>query len=164
MKCRRDVASILTILSTFQGRLPTGSPLSPIMAYFAYYDLWAKLDSFCRDRDFVMTVYIDDVTISGAKVPLSEIWLIKKMIRGYGLRYHKEKSFIDRPAEITGVIVSGDRLSVPHRQHLKRHVARQDLLAENGEGQVLKGRLAGLDGQIRQVSMHNIRDIKEGQR
>jgi hypothetical protein len=163
MKCRTDVASILTSLSTFQGRLPTGSPLSPIMAYFAYYDLWAKLDSFCRERDYVMTVYIDDVTISGTKVPSSDIWLIKKMIYGYGLRYHKEKSFIDRPAEITGVIVKGGRLSVPHRQHLKRRVARQNILAGNGEEQVLKGRLAGLDGQIKQVAMHNAREIEEGQ-
>lgn len=163
MKCRTDVASILTSLSTFQGRLPTGSPLSPIMAYFAYYDLWAKLDTFCRERNYVMTVYIDDVTISGARVPSSDVWLIKKMIHGYGLRYHKEKSFIDRPAEITGVIVKGDRLAVPHRQHLKRRDARRDMLAGIGEDRVLKGRLAGLDGQIKQVAMHNRVEIKEVQ-
>jgi hypothetical protein len=155
MKCRRDVASILTTLSTYQGRLPTGSPLSPIMAYFAYYDLWAKLDTFCRERGYTLTVYIDDVTVSGPNVPSSDIWLIKQMIYGYGLRYHKEKSFIDRPAEITGVIVKDEKLSVPHRQHLKRRLARQELHAGAGDAQVLQGRLAGLDGQIRQVVCHN---------
>jgi hypothetical protein len=50
MKCRKDVASIITRLSTYQGRLPTGSPLSPIMAYFAYCDLSAKLDAFCQSE------------------------------------------------------------------------------------------------------------------
>jgi hypothetical protein len=155
MKCRKDVASILTKLSTYQGRLPTGSPLSPIMAYFAYYDLWTKLDSFCRERSYTLTVYIDDVTVSGTKVPSSDIWLIKRMIHGYGLRYHKEKSFVDRPAEITGVIVRDDKLSVPHRQHLKRRLARQELQSSEGDTQVLRGRLAGLDGQIKQVARHN---------
>lgn len=155
MKCRKDVASIITVLSTYQGRLPTGSPLSPIVAYFAYYDLWAKLDRFCRERGHKLTVYIDDVTISGEKVPLSDVWQIKRMIHGYGLRYHKEKTFIDRPAEITGVIVDADKLKVPHRQHLKRSLARQELLTGQGNIQVLQGRLAGLDGQIRQVAAHN---------
>ena len=155
MKCRKDVAATLTALSTYQGRLPTGSPLSPILAYFAYYDLWAKLDAFCCERGYKLTVYIDDVTVSGLKVPLSDIWLLKRMIHGYGLRYHKEKTFIDRPAEITGVIVKGEKLSVPNRQHLKRRLARKELLSSEGDAQVLQGRLAGLDGQIRQVARHN---------
>lgn len=152
MKCRRDVAALLTSLSTHQQRLPTGSPLSPIMAYFAYYDLWAKLEEFCRDRNYKLTVYIDDVTVSGEKVPRSDIWLMKRMIHGYGLRYHKEKTFIDRPAEVTGVIVNGEQLSVPHRQHLKRHLARKEFQSGAGDAQVLQGRLAGLEGQIRQVA------------
>jgi hypothetical protein len=155
MMCRRDVAAILTSLSTYQKRLPTGSPLSPIMAYFAYYDLWAEMNAFCKDRDYTLTVYIDDVTVSGVKVPLSDIWEIKQMIHRYGLRYHKEKTFVDRPAEITGVIVNGDILSVPNRQHLKRHVARHEFEGAEGDTDALKNRLAGLDGQIRQVARHN---------
>jgi hypothetical protein len=69
----------------------------------------------------------------GQKVPLSDIWRIKQMIHGYGLRYHKEKTFVDRPAEITGVIVRGDKLAVPHRQHLKRRSAQQELLIGEGD-------------------------------
>lgn len=155
MKCRRDVAAILTSLSTYQKRLPTGSPLSPIMAYFAYYDLWAEMNVFCEKRNYTLTVYIDDVTISGVKVLLSDIWEIKQMIHRYGLRYHKEKTFVDRPAEITGVIVNGDVVSVPNQQHLKRHVARHELQEAEGDTDALKNRLAGLDGQIRQVARHN---------
>jgi len=156
MKCRRDVASILTVLSTYQGRLPTGGPHSPIMAYFAFYDLWAKLDKFCKERGYTFTVYIDDVTVSGSKVPLSDVWAIKRIIHGYGLRYHKEKTFIDCPAEITGVIVKRDKLAVPHRQHLKRRLARKELQAAEGDNiQILRGRLAGFNGQIRQVTSYN---------
>jgi hypothetical protein len=35
MRCDADVAETLMRLATYQGHLPTGSPLSPIMAYFA---------------------------------------------------------------------------------------------------------------------------------
>lgn len=156
LKCRRDVAGILTALACYEQRLPTGSPLSPIMAYFAYYDLWAKIDLFCKERGYTLTVYIDDVTVSGIRVPNSDISLIKKMIHGYGLRYHKEKTFIDYPAEITGVIVKGDILTVPNRQHLKRQIARHELGDADGDIVMLKNRLSGLEGQIRQVTRHNL--------
>ena len=63
MKCPRDIAGLLAQIASYQGHLPTGSPLSPIMAYFAYYDLWASIDAFCKARDYIFTVYIDDVTI-----------------------------------------------------------------------------------------------------
>jgi len=155
MRCRRDVAAILTRISTFNGRLATGSPLSPIMSYFAYYDLWAKIAGFCQERGYVLTVYIDDVTVSGTRVPRADLWQIKRMIHGHGLRYHKEKSFVDSPAEITGAIVKNGQIVAPHRQHLKRHLARKALESGEGDPDVLRGRLAGLEGQIRQVMSHN---------
>lgn len=43
---------------------------------------------------------------------LSRNYPIKQMIHRYGPRYNKEKTFVDRPAEITDVIVNGDVLSV----------------------------------------------------
>ena len=156
MKCREDVASILTILLTYQGRLPTGSPHSPIVAYFAYYDLWAAMDVFCKERGYTLTIYIDDVTISGPKVPTSDIWAIKQMIHRYGLRYHKEKTFIDRPAEITGVIVADGKLCVPNRQHQKCYRARRKSLGSSGDPRALRGRMAGLEGQMRQIVRHNL--------
>lgn len=151
LQCRRDVAGLLAELTTFQGRLPTGSPLSPILAYFSFFDMWAEIDDFCRLKEYTVTVYIDDVTISGAKVPKQDIWSIKKIIHRYGLQYHKEKSFIDRPAEITGVIVKSGRLFAPHRQHHKKMRATEELRALDEENDELKNKVAGLDGQIRQI-------------
>ena len=107
MKCETDIAAILTKLATFNGHLPTGSPLSPIMAYFAYYDVWEGIAKTCHEHGYRLTVYIDDVTISGMKMTPGVIWQIKEMIHGAGLQYHKEKRFVDCPAEITGVIVDG---------------------------------------------------------
>lgn len=155
MGCERDIAALLAKIACYQRHLPTGSPLSPIMAYLAYFDLWHRIADFCRARGYTLTVYVDDVTISGARVPERDIWEVQKMIRGAGLEYHKRKRFIDRPAEITGVIVSGDKLSAPHRQHKKRHEALAELLVAVGDDrQALLGRVAGITGQLRQISKH----------
>lgn len=156
MLCERDIAGLLASLACYRGHLPTGSPLSPIMAYFAYYDLWARIAEFCKDRDYTFTVYIDDITISGARVPKAHIWQIRKMIHGMGLQYHKEKTFIDRPAEITGVIVLAEKLTAPFRQHKKMQEARYMLKkSSESERQSLLERIAGITGQIRQISAKN---------
>jgi hypothetical protein len=155
MKCRGDVAGLLGDLCTFDGHLPTGSPLSPILAYFSYHDLWEKISSFCESKGYTLSIYVDDVTVSGAKVPASDIWRIQQMIHATGLRYHKQKRFVDRPAEITGVIVQGDKVAAPHRQRLKHRTATLELRRGAGDRDILRGRLAGLDGQIRQIDAAN---------
>lgn len=156
MKCERDIAGLLANLACYQGHLPTGSPLSPIMAYFAFYDLWARIAEFCEGKGYTFTVYIDDVTISGARVPKADIWQIQQMIHGVGLRYHKEKTFVDQPAEITGVVLREGKLVAPFRQHKKMHEARALLAAaveEDRDG--LLGRVAGITGQIQQIAAKN---------
>jgi hypothetical protein len=157
MKCPRDIAGLLARLACYRGYLPTGSPLSPIMAYFAYYDLWASIDAFCNARGYIFTVYIDDVTISGAKVPKSAIWEVQRMIHGAGLRYHKQKTFVDQPAEVTGVILRDGKLLAPFRQHQKLYDTRAAIrAAEPVERDGLKSRLAGVAGQIAQIGRKNV--------
>ena len=159
MQCAPDVAAMLTKLACYKGHLPTGSPLSPIMAYFAHYDVWEAVAEIARRHGYTLTVYVDDVTVSGHQVRATVLWDIKRAIHRSGLRYHKEKAFVDRPAEITGVIVDGDRLIVPQRQHLKLSAARSELRRpENRGSRVMAGRVEGLRGQmgqIRQVGMRN---------
>lgn len=127
MQCAPDVAEILTQLASYKGHLPTGSPLSPIMAYFAYYDVWERIAAIAACHGWTLTVYIDDVTISGEHVHAKHLWDVKVAIHACGLRYHKEKCYIDKPAEITGVIVRARGLSAPNRQLLKMRRVRQDV-------------------------------------
>ena len=157
MKCEADIAGTLAALACYQGHLPTGSPLSPIMAYFAYFDLWERISLFCRERGYTFTVYIDDITISGAKVPTKDIWEIQKMIDGVGLKYHKQKTYIDRPAEITGVMMGKGKVFPPNRQLKKHHDAQELLKFAGGEERTkLIGRIAGLKGQMSQIRSKNV--------
>lgn len=156
MQCERDIAGLLASLACYSGHLPTGSPLSPIMAYFAYYDLWGRIAAFCNERGYTFTVYIDDVTISGVRVPKADIWLIQKMIHSMGLRYHKQKTFVDQPVEITGVVLRDGKLVAPYRQHKKMYETRVMLAdAVEDDRQELLGKVAGLFGQIRQIGAKN---------
>lgn len=157
MQCKRDMAGLLAELACYQGHLPTGSPLSPIMAYFAFYDLWEKIAAFCTAKGYTFTVYIDDVTVSGTHVSTSDMWQIRQMIHGHGLIAHKAKTYVDRPAEVTGVIIRGDKLEAPFRQHRKKHEAKALLgsTLELDERNALLGRISGIEGQIRQIAQNN---------
>jgi Reverse transcriptase (RNA-dependent DNA polymerase) len=159
MECESDVAGLLTRIATYQGHLPTGSPVSPIMAYFAYYDVWESVAAIARQHGYTLTVYVDDVTLSGQSVRTEVLWQIKRAIHRSGLRYHKEKTFIDRPAEITGVIVDGDRLVAPRRQFLKLHEVKFELLQPiNRTSRILHGKLEGLRGQMAQIGQYDRND------
>ncbi|WP_294262294.1 reverse transcriptase family protein [uncultured Sphingomonas sp.] len=156
MHCDRTIAALLAQLSCYQQHLPTGSPLSPIVAYFAYYDLWHNIDQFCRERGYVFTVYVDDVTISGVRVPESDVWQVKQMIHRVGLRYHKEKTFVDRAAEVTGVVLRDGKLVAPFRQHKKLHETMLALSASTEELRVsLLGTRNGVAGQLKQIAAKN---------
>lgn len=155
MRCRADVAGLLGDLCTFEGHLPTGSPLSPILAYYSYHDMWAEIAAFCTEKGYTLTVYVDDVTISGVKVPAADVWQVRQMIHRTGLRYHKLKHYVDKPAEITGVIVRDGRVLVPNRQRLKMRQTTLALERIGGQDARLRGRLMGINGQIRQIDALN---------
>jgi hypothetical protein len=81
------------------------------------------------------------------------MWEIKRAIHRSGLRYHKEKFYVDSPSEITGVIVKGDLLMPPHRQHKKIRVSETILKRESNiaSAQKIMGKLNGLKGQLDQI-------------
>src|SRR3546814_11192246 len=106
MGCRADVAGILGDLCTFEGHLPTGSPISPILAYYSYHDMWAAIAAFCTAKGYTLTVYVDEVTISGEKVPVADVWHVRRLIQRTRMSYHKPKDAGDRHREYQGVVVS----------------------------------------------------------
>lgn len=155
MECSPDVAAILRGITTRNGCLPQGSPCSPILAYLCYVDMWEDIAEIVTTNRCVLSVYADDLTISGPVVPERTIWQIKRTLHKHGHSYKlsKERSKHLRPAEITGVILARDHLLLPNRQHKKLHVARQELKRTRSpdrratlEAQI-KGRVAQM-GQI----------------
>lgn len=157
LQCANDVAEVLTKIACCDGHLPTGSPLSPLLAYFAHASVWHEVARIAREHGCVVTVYIDDVTVSGAHVPVHVIWQIKEALHRGGLRYHKEKRAVDRRAEITGVIVRDGKLLVPNRQRAKLRALRQSHARARHPAEAMRvaPKINGLIGQAAQIASAN---------
>lgn len=134
MQCDRDVAGVLMALCTFRGHLPTGSPLSPILSFLAHKKMWDRIAVMVKEAGCMMTVYIDDLTISGEKVSGGLVWEIKQEIKNTGLLYHKEKTYKgNRARKVTGVIIKDGEMRVPNSKHLKMHHLRMTVAKETDQ-------------------------------
>jgi hypothetical protein len=158
MKCQPDVSAILASLLTVDGHLATGSPVSPILSFYAFYDMWHDIAQIAAAAGFVITVYMDDVTVSGIAVPERAMWEIRRRIYKAGLHYHKERRFVKGRAEITGVIVRDGKTLLPNRQHKKAHELRNQLRSTRDAETKLRmeRRLTGLLSQRKQVESPSI--------
>jgi retron-type reverse transcriptase len=58
MKCDRAIAGTLTGIACYKEHLPTGSPLSPILAFFAHIDMWDAVAAICKRDGLTLTVYM----------------------------------------------------------------------------------------------------------
>ena len=159
MRCSPDVAAVLTGIVTRNGSLPQGSPCSPILAYLCYIDMWEEIVGIVEDAHCTLSVYAEDLTISGETVPEKAIWEIKKVLRRHGHRYNagKERRKHGPPAEITGVILRPDGLHVPNRLHKQLHDVRCALgrTKSTAHRAALKTKVRGREAQRQQVASGN---------
>lgn len=159
MQCSPDVSAILAKIVCRNGRLPTGSPASPILAFYAFWDLWTGLAKIAKDAQCTMTVYMDDVTVSGQRVPDSLIWRMKRQIHGSGLRYHKERKYLNQSSVVTGVVIRDGLLSLRNGQHRRFYDVKKQLATTHDTDRVLslKRTLRGILSQRKQVQTANRR-------
>ena len=158
MECSPDVSAILKELVTYEESLPQGSPCSPILAYFSYVDMWEEIAQIVNNANFKLSVYVDDLTISGDMVTGSVIWEIKKTLRKHGHNYsiEKERSKYCNSVEITGVILRPDgRLVPPNRQFQKLHRLREEMKLDNSEDLHLMAQYSGRKSQLQQIYAGN---------
>lgn len=158
MRCESDIAAILTKIVTHNGHLPQGSPCSPILAYFAYSDMWGEVAEISVRSRCKLSIYADDITISGSVVYGRDVWQIKQILHRHGHKFSstKERHLVNKSAEVTGVIVSEDRLLLPNRQHRKIVEARRGLqyARTSGEKTMYQLQLRGRFSQAKQILEH----------
>lgn len=112
-----DTARIATRLTTYEGSLPQGTKTSPRLADLAFLSVDDSLVSFCEARGIVYTRYADDLTFSAGHSFKSEIPRIKSIVSDAKFRLHegRKTSYKKGPIEVTGVIVTNNRLFAPPR-------------------------------------------------
>ncbi len=157
--CSPDVSVILKDIVTYKGSLPQGSPSSPILAYMCYVDMWEEISHIVQAAGCNLSVYADDITISGEIVRKKLVCRVKSILRKHGHRFQrsKERSKFLRPAEITGVIVDANGLYAPNRLHKGLLDVRKSTVRVKSKklrilhGQQERGRLA----QMNQILSQN---------
>lgn len=131
LNCSADIAGLLADLTTYRSHLPTGSPLSQHLAFLTHQPMFDAINKIATSHNLVMTCYVDDITVSGARAPRRVLNLIKSVIRNHGLEYHKVRRITgDKPKVVTGVVVHGDAIALPNRRHRSIH---NDFLAAEME-------------------------------
>lgn len=129
LKMAEDVAGRLTKICTIKGKVPFGSPLSPILCALVHDDIFAKANALCELRGDKLSLWVDDLTISGDEVRKGLIRDIKRLIGSKRLNAHKTQRLQARKgAVITGIFMSS-KGPVPAN---KSHIKMRDQLIELG--------------------------------
>lgn len=108
--CSPDVARLLTRLTTYKGHVPQGTPTASSIANLVT-SVWIepRLRTLCDKEGFNLTIYVDDITISGPYrlIGFKETFL--EILTSAGFGYRKDKIKVQtrgRRQSVTGHTVN----------------------------------------------------------
>jgi len=128
LKCSSDIAHRLTELVSYNRRLPTGSPASPIVSFLAYRSMFDELYTLANSMGLTMTVYVDDVIVSGPGLASRFIQPAQAIISRYSLCAHKfSTTCAGLPAVITGLQLTANGESAPPKRFRKIRALETEL-------------------------------------
>ena len=145
---RSDVAGMLTKLVAIDGRMPFGSPVSPVLTTHVHRHMFDEIYALCQSRGLKMSLWVDDLTISGAFIRGELIELIRAVIRKQGFQTHKiEFRTSSRPVVVTGVPIERGTVTAPrslHRRLQDGYAALRAALSDVDRGQAIDRLLSAL--------------------
>lgn len=144
--CSPDIARLLSNVCTARGHLPTGSCISPLLSYLCHRGMFAAIEKLCGDADVTMTLYVDDVTLSGTHATKTLLYQVKSIIKRHGLETQPTKDAVikaGKAAIITGVVREEGKLRLRNKHH-DAIVTLQDVIVSGDDRpyQRLRGQLA----------------------
>lgn len=108
----RSLAKKINYITSINGHLPQGGPLSGILANYYMILFDSKLLNHCKTKSFNYSRYSDDITISGKLSDLkmgSLLGAIQFMLKDLGLKLNKSKTKLLKSNTrqiVTGVVVN----------------------------------------------------------
>ena len=140
----RDLATLMANALTVDGHLATGSACSPLLSYFTHRRMFERIEGTCSAAGVTMTLYVDDLTISGERATKTLLYRIKGELLRSGLRSHKDRvAPKGRPMVVTGATPASDRLLLRNKH--RRSIVELIRLYSRGIGSTqvsLAGKLA----------------------
>jgi RNA-directed DNA polymerase len=152
LQCAPDVAGLLTDLCTYKRALATGSPVSPILAFWANRNLFATLSKRADEQSLTTSIYVDDITISSPRLPLKLAAQVEGIVQKHGhrLSISKTRRFgIGTPKRVTGVVLYNGEMKVPHARFFKARALAKAIgnSSDDAQKELLTARLGGLLGE-----------------
>ncbi|WP_152494239.1 reverse transcriptase family protein [Roseovarius sp. THAF27] len=115
-----DVAGLIAHVATADDRACFGSPLTPVLASLVHRPMFDEISDLCVSYGLSHSIWVDDLTISGPKIPGAFIAEIRRIIASYGLRSHKLKYYTGNKAVfVTGVGIVGSNLVAKKKVELR---------------------------------------------
>ncbi len=132
---RPDVAGMFAHLVTIDDKLPFGSPISPVLATLVHRSMFDDICDACTRRGLRMSLWVDDLTISGLYVPGELVEEVREIIRLSGLQSHKIEFLSgSRPVIVTGIPIVGNRIEAPRALQNRIKIGYAQLSASKATG------------------------------
>lgn len=125
LKQSDDIAWTLTKLVTIKeiDGVPQGFPTSARIAFWTYFKMFEEINNIVTKYNLTMTVYVDDITISGNNKINRLIYMqINNIVSKNGLQVKTSKTKLfgkKSPKHITGVVIKSKILYMPFDKFAK---------------------------------------------
>ena len=110
----KDLVRLLLMLVTLKGRLPMGSPTSPILSHFAAALLDGELSILARGKDWHYTRFADDMSFSSQQpITVEDVTHVRDYIRAFEFYPNEEKVKLYGPddvKEVTGLVLADKKV------------------------------------------------------
>lgn len=136
--CSPDVSRLLTKLCTVNGMVPQGSHTSTDIANLVFRKTDYRLDGFAAKNGLDNTRYVDDISISGEKIPDLQLNQVKSIIKESGFKSNDEKESLKGRNEsqiVTGLSTRFKRPRVP--RNIKRKWRKESHIFSKYETELL---------------------------
>jgi hypothetical protein len=147
-----DLAGLINKLLSLDGHLPTGTPTSQIIAFWAYKEMFFEIAELAHKNGYKFTLYVDDLTFSGDK-PISKAFInsINSILLRYDHRLKPGKIRFFSPSKIktiTGSCIDhNNNLSVPNK--LRKAILNDILLVKFASRNELENTMLKAWGRLR---------------
>lgn len=125
-----DCSRVLAQIATYDGFLPQGSPSSPHLACLAHLDMFEDAAVLAVDAANTLSVWVDDIVISGPAPRRDIVESIKNRARDKGLKTHKDQRGGGKKGiELTGSFLRNGKIAVANSSHIKIRDLTRELQA-----------------------------------
>lgn len=118
-----DIARLMAKIVTHERVLPTGSPSSQLIIYWAYKDMFDEVHEIAKRYHCIFSLYVDDMTFSSQHdIPYKMREEVANTLKKYGLHAKRSKDHYYKPNDLkiaTGCGIKEGKLVVLNHQRVK---------------------------------------------